>query len=150
MTFKPVYLSCFLALYSFGAHAACNIVNGKAYGDCAGVTVNNQSKGVITVSSYQSESGIIQGARVLSGGTLSLSGISNGNVTVSKGGSLLVTGIVNGIVENNGGSVEIEGQVNHVAAQSGKTVIAGTVSSVSGNTHVIYKSGAVIGGVPKP
>lgn len=138
------------ALFAINANAACNIVNGKAYGDCAGVTVNQNTKGIIIVSSYKSESGIIDGARVKSGGSLRLSGICNGDIEVSKGGTLTVTGIVNGIVKNNGGIVEIEGLVSHVSANSGKTTIGGSVSSVSGVSKIIYKSGAVIGGVPKP
>lgn len=129
-------------------HAACNIVNGKAYGDCAGISINNVSKGVIKVSAYQSESGIIAGATVLSGGTLYLSGISNGDIVVKKGAKLSVTGIVDGSVKNNGGVVEIEGEVGSVIANGGSTTISGIVLYVTGTGKVIYKNGAVVGGKP--
>lgn len=150
MMLKSLIFIIMSVLFALNANAACNIVNGKAYGDCAGVTVSQNTKGIITVSSYQSESGVIDGARVKSGGSLSLSGICNGNIEVSKGGTLTVTGIVNGTVKNNGGIIEIEGQVSHVSAISGKTTIGGIVSGVSGESKIIYRSGAVIGGVPKP
>lgn len=138
-------LSFLLPVHSY---SACNIVNGKAYGDCAGVTVNSGSKGKLKVSSYMSESGIIKGARVLSGGSLFLSGISYGDIVVSKGGKLVVTGIVIGTIRNNGGTVKIEGEVSTVIANSGSTTIAGIVSYVTGSGKVSYRSGAVIGGKP--
>ncbi len=150
MMLKSLIFIITSTLFALNVNAACNIVNGKAYGDCTDVTVNQTTKGIITVSSYQSESGIIDGARVKSGGSLNLSGIGNGDIAVSKGGTLTVTGIVNGTVKNNGGIVEIEGQVSYVSANSGKTTIGGVVSSVSNESKIIYKSGAVIGGVPKP
>ncbi len=134
-----------LPVYSY---AACNIVNGKMYGDCAGVTLNNGSKGIIKVSSYKAESGIIDGARVLAGGSLYLSGISNGDITVNKNGKLVVTGIVNGAVKNNGGVIEVEGEVSSVVANAGNTIISGIVSYVRGSGKIVYKSGAVIAGQP--
>ena len=137
----------FLLVPIYG-HAACNILNGKAYGNCAGVNVNKGSKGFIKVSTYKTESGIIAGANVLSGGILFLSGISNGDIVVSKRAKLTVTGIVNGTVINNGGTVEIEGEVDSVAANGGSTTIGGTVSYVTGDGKVVYKSGAVVGGSP--
>ena len=116
-----------LVLVPIYGHTACNIVNGKAYGDCAGVTLNNGSNDFIKVSSYKSESGIIDGANVLAGGTLYLSGISNGDIVVSKSAKLTVTGIVNGTVKNNGGTVIIEGDVTGVVANRGSTTIGGIV-----------------------
>lgn len=138
-------LTYFLSLNSY---AACNVVNGKTYGDCSGYTVNTQSRGPITVSRYMSESGIISGAKIISGGSLHLSGVCEGDVNVGKGGTLVVTGMVNGTVINNGGSVLIEGQVSNVTAISGRTTIRGMVGYVNGNSKVTYKKGAVIGGKP--
>lgn len=134
-----------LPVYSY---AACNIVNGKAYGDCAGVTLNTGSKGIIKVSSNKTESGIIEGANLLEGGSLYLSGTCNGDITVNKNGKLVVTGIVNGTVKNNGGIIEIEGEVFSVVANAGKTTISGIVLYVRGRSKIVYKSGAVIGGKP--
>lgn len=51
--------------FSTNTLAACNIVNGKAYGDCAGVSVNKGTKGKLTVSSHVYESGIIEGGESL-------------------------------------------------------------------------------------
>lgn len=150
MMLKSFTFIVLLASFAINANAACNIVNGKAHGDCAGVTLNQNIKGIITVTSHQSESGIIDGALVKSGGSLYLNGICNGDITVSKGGTLAVNGIVNGTVKNNGGHVEIEGQVSHLSANSGKTTIGGIVSSVSGESKIIFKSGSVVGGIPKP
>ena len=129
-------------------NAACNIIDGKAYGDCADVSINYGSKGIINVTVYKSESGIITGANVHAGGTLYFSGISSGDIVVDKSAKLTVTGIVNGTIRNNGGYVEIEGEVDSVVANAGSTTISGIVSYVTGNGKVIYKSGAVIGGKP--
>lgn len=143
------FLLCFALLCAHSlAYSACNIVNGKAYGDCAGVTINAAPGKFTVVSSYSSESGIISGARVENGGTLYLSGISNGNISVDSGGKLYVTGIVNGSVTNNGGVVEIEGDVSLVIANSGTTTISGIADSVTGKGKVIYQKGAVISGTP--
>ena len=130
------------------SHAACNIIDGKAYGDCAGVRINEGIKGHLTVRAYTAESGIIAGANVLKGGELALSGMSNGDITVHEGGRLVVTGIVDGTVKNLGGSVEIEGMLEHLHTVGGSVLIGGTVGTVSGPGPISYKKGAVVGGVP--
>ncbi len=141
------YLFVIFVFYSGCSYAACNIVDGKAYGDCAGVSINKSPAQFLKVSSYISEGGIINGAKIYTGGTLYLSGISNSDITVAKGGKLTVTGIVNATIINNGGIVKIEGDVSSLIAKGGKTIIGGIVSHVSGNAKVIYKPGAVISGV---
>jgi hypothetical protein len=130
------------------AHAACNIVGGKAYGDCAGVTVRNGEKAPLNVRSSVFESDIVAGATVHSGGSLHLSGVSNGDIVVKRGGRLLVTGVVNGAVRNNGGVVEIEGIVAHLSSDGGTATIGGQVGSFSGTGPARSKKGAVLQGVP--
>ena len=129
-------------------HAACNIVDGKAYGDCAGVRINEGIKGHLNIRSYTSETGIIGGATVVRGGDLALSGIANGDITVQKGAHLILTGIVNGTVNNLGGNVEIEGILEHLQSTGGQVLVGGTVGRVSGLGPVRYKNGAVVGAVP--
>lgn len=130
------------------AHAACNIVNGNAYGECRGVRINKGIKGHLTVRSYVSESGIIAGADVLKSGELLLSGVSNGDITVYEGGRLVLTGIVNGTVKNLGGRVDIEGILDHLHTTGGPVVVGGNVGSISGPGPVSYRNGAVVGGSP--
>jgi hypothetical protein len=130
------------------ASAACNIVDGKAYGDCGNVRINTASKKALKVRGQAAESAIIEGATVFPGGSLSLSGISNGDIIVNKGGTLYVSGVVNGTVKNLGGAVEIEGSVQEVQTNGGRVVIGGTVGTVNGSGPVTYKKGAVVGGVP--
>lgn len=141
-----------LAIVLVGApsftQAACNVVGGKAYGDCAGVRVNEGSKGHLTVRSYSSESAIIDGGTVLKGGVLELSGISNGDIVVHRGARLRLTGVVNGTVRNLGGTVEVEGILDRLYTTGGNVVVGGNVGSVSGDGPVSYKKGAVVGGVP--
>ena len=55
---------------------------------------------------------------------------------------------MNGTVRNLGGSVEVEGILNHLHATGGEVVVGGNVSSISGEGQVTFKEGAVIGGVP--
>ena len=129
-------------------YAACNIVGGEAYGDCAGITINKGTKGHLIVRSYTSEGGIIDGATVLQGGSLEFGGTSNNNITVHEGGRLRITGIVNGTVNNLGGVVEIEGSVDHLHTTKGKVIIGGNIGRISGNGPIIYNEGAVIGGRP--
>jgi hypothetical protein len=145
----------FFALVVFGffginasSYAACNIVGGNAYGDCADVRVNEGTRGHLTVRANTSEAAIIDGAIILKGGALELSGISNGDITVHHGGHLRLTGVVNGTVKNLGGNVEVEGMLNHLHTTGGKVIIGGSVGSVSGEGAVSYKKGSVIGGVP--
>lgn len=130
------------------AEAACNVVDGNAYGDCAGVRVIEGTKGHLTIRSDRSESAIINGATILRGGTLHLSGVSNGDILVHRGASLRLTGVVNGTIKNEGGTVEVEGLASRVQTIGGNVVIGGNVGSVSGEGTVTYKRGAFIGGVP--
>jgi hypothetical protein len=127
---------------------ACNIVGDKAYGDCSGVRVSRSTPEYLTVRSHISRTGIIAGATILKGGVLDLSGVSNGDISVHEGGRLRLRGIVNGTVRNSGGSVEVEGILNHLHTTRGHVVIGGNVRSLSGDGEVTFKEGAVIGGVP--
>lgn len=128
--------------------AACNIINGKAYGDCQNVQVNQGARPALKVRNHVVESGIVEGATVYASGSLDLSGIANGNVSVTAGGRLSVTGVVNATVRNNGGQVEIEGVVDHLISNGGLTVVGGQVGSVSGKGPVIFKKGSVLQGKP--
>jgi hypothetical protein len=130
------------------AGAACNIIGGKAYGDCSNVRVNREQPQKINVKSYVVESGIISGATVLNGGTLALHGISNGDVLVHKGGRAIVGGTVNGSIYNRGGYVEVEGIVDHLHLEGGVAVIEGVVGQTSGVGEARYKVGSVLNGVP--
>lgn len=130
-------------------NGSCNYVNGKMYGDCSGVTINSKARGGLIIKSHKSESGIISGAKVYSGGNLFLSGISNGDIIVYKNAKLFVTGVVSGAIYNNGGEVLIDGDVNIVIANKGTTTISGVVDSLSGKGKIIYRKGAVIAGEPK-
>ena len=143
----------FLALVAFvmaiPVYAACNVVNGKAYGDCKGVAVNSGIKGHLNVASVINEPGIMEGATIMRGGSLYLAGIANGNIVVLEGGHLTVTGIVNGSIINRGGNVDIEGTAGWVQNEAGKASISGIVSGVSGGGSFVYRRGAVVGGAPK-
>jgi len=130
------------------ADAACNIIGGKAYGDCSNVRINREQPQKITVKSYVVESGIISGATVLNGGILALQGISNGDVLVHKGGQVIVGGTVNGSIYNHGGYVEVGGIVDHLHLEGGDAVIEGMVGKTSGVGEVRYKVGSVLNGVP--
>lgn len=146
--FIALPLLALLPLLSQSAHAACNIVGGKAYGDCAGVKVREGEKPPLNVRSSVFESEIVAGATVHPGGSLHLSGISNGDIVVKRGGRLLVTGVVNGAVRNDGGAVEIEGIVGHLSSNGGAATIGGEVGGFSGTGPARFKKGAVLQGVP--
>jgi hypothetical protein len=127
---------------------SCNIVNGKAYGNCGNVNVNTKSKGILEVKKAITEPGIIIGAVVYEGGILYLAGICNGNIEIKKGGKVIVSGVVNGTIVNGGGHVDIEGIAQNVLANSGSTIISGTVTQISGSGEIKYVKGAVVSGVP--
>lgn len=128
--------------------ASCNIVNGKAYGDCQNVTVRHGAGPALNVRSHVTESAIVSGATVHSGGSLHLSGISNGDIVVKKGGHLSVTGVVNATIHNGGGTVEIEGIVGSLVSNGGQATVGGQVGNFSGKGPVTFKKGAVLQGAP--
>ena len=143
----PIITLCLLAITNT-SYAACNIINGKGYGNCSNVSINKGVQGHIIVRSLTSLSGIIMGATIFKNGDLHLSGISNGDITVHHGGHLFLTGTVNGTVKNIGGIVEIEGMLDHLDTTGGQVIIAGNVGSISGTTLIEYRNGAVVNGVP--
>ena len=140
-------------LLSFSLSAACNIYNGKKYGDCSNVNVNinASSNEILIVSDYKLVSNIINGAIVKKNAQLILTGISNKKIFVEKGGVLEVSGIVNGDIENRG-FINISGQVNGNINNYGEAVIEGIIEGQFYNqplASVTAISGAIISGIPQ-
>ncbi|MCW5718678.1 MAG: hypothetical protein KIS68_12690 [Bauldia sp.] len=136
----------FFAVHAATVEAACNIINGQAYGDCGNVRVNTDPPAFLDVLTNRSASGIIAGATVHPSAGLTLTGISNGNITVLAGGSLDVQGIVNATVINEGGAVRIGGTVTALRMQGGNAIIAGVVYSLTGTGNVVCEVGAYVNG----
>jgi hypothetical protein len=126
---------------------ACNIVNGKMYGDCTGVTVSTQAHPKITARGFQEIDGIYAGADVPSGATLVVDGIIENTTRVFKNGHLVVNGSVND-VQCDGGKVKIDGQAGPIRMNSCSITVSGIIGSVEGTGTRHYLPGAVIGGVP--
>lgn len=142
---KLFLLSVVLSLFPMYSHASCNIINGNMYGDCSNVTYSNKSKGVIKVSGYKNESGIIDGVILSEGSSFDFSGICNGDIIINKNSIAVISGTVSGSIINNGGKVTIEGVMNKVIANAGITTIDGIVStSVTGKGKIFYIKGTVV------
>jgi hypothetical protein len=118
----------------------CSISNGVASGDCGPMKF-------LEVAGSERVDKVVPGARVRSGGSLNVSGMVTGDVTVERGGYAVIRGQVNGSVVNNGGMVGIHGMANRVQANGGETTIHGMVQSIRGSGTVRYKAGAIVGGV---
>lgn len=99
----------------------------------------------LDVRSHQKESGTIQGAKIHKSGKLELAGNSNGDILVEKGGALVVSGMVNGTIVNQGGQVTVNGIAHRVQNSSGKTKINGTVDEVVVEHGVVTIPGTVNG-----
>ncbi|PKH03193.1 hypothetical protein CXF72_07675 [Psychromonas sp. MB-3u-54] len=147
---KKIYKLVMLlsVLLPFSAYSACNTVNGKSYGDCSHTSLDSRQQGYVKVTSNKHVTGMIRGATIYSGGFLKLSGISNGDISVNRGGKLIVNGIVNGVISNNGGTINVEGQASTINANSGFTTIGGIIGRVNGRGKIKYQNGAVVGGKP--
>lgn len=135
-------------LFPLTVGAVCNIYNGKAYGDCSGVNINTKPTPYKTIKGHETLSGISKGATVESGGSLNASGIID-RIVVRPGARAEIGGIVDH-VRNEGGTIEIHGQVGRLEAQAGTTTIVGMVDSVSGSGKVVRRTGSVVGGTPTP
>lgn len=149
---QPSQLIAALVLVTLGslpATAACNIINGQAYGDCSNVTISRTVPLRLEVREDRFESNIIAGAEIFPNASLSLSGMSNGDITVRPGGTLRVSGMVNGRIINQGGIVTIEGTADAVTVEGGKTHISGVVGRVDGIGIVTCEEGAIISGRPQ-
>lgn len=139
-------LGAMLLLAAAPADAACNIIDGKAYGDCAGVTVKTGSEPFREVAGYASISGISEGARVLLGGSLSASGISD-RIIVEKGGRADVGGQVGSL--QVAGSATITGMVDSVIlVEGGEITLEGMAGRISGQGEAHLAAGSVVGGFP--
>lgn len=62
----------FIVFSSIGSasFAACNIIGGKAYGDCYGVQINTGRSSYREIDAHAVLTGVSEGATVLSGGSL--------------------------------------------------------------------------------
>tara|TARA_B100000579_G_C22830804_1_gene855836 strand:- start:1815 stop:2192 length:378 start_codon:yes stop_codon:yes gene_type:complete len=100
----------------------------------------------ILVKDNHTVQGMIDNARVVNGGTLTLQGIANGSIIIENGGTLNLLGVVNGKIENNGGKLFISGVGNLVIANSGYTEISGIVNTLTGNGEITIKPGSIISG----
>jgi hypothetical protein len=139
-----ILLGAFLISPSVG-RANCNVVNGKAYGNCSGVTVNSGRNPYLKVRGDVSETGIISGAEVFAGATLVLSGICNGNIIVRKDARVYILGIVSGTIQNFGGVVSISGTASAISTSGGEVEVNGIVGSFSGNGFALFRAGSVLG-----
>jgi hypothetical protein len=135
-----IFPAVLLAGSPVGLAGNCSITNGVAVGDCGATKF-------LEVTGSERVDKVIPGARVKSDGSLDVSGMVNGDVTVERGGYAVVRGSVNGAVVNNGGTVEIHGMVSRLQANGSTTTVHGIVQSVSGSGTVRYKVGAIVGGV---
>ena len=134
--------------YSVPSYSVCNIVGNMTYGDCSGVNVNSQERRRLSVKSSITESAIVAGAIVHNGGYLTLNGVSTDDIHVRKGGSLVVYGVVNGTVHNDGGNIEISGIVNHLHSTGGQVTVTGQVGNLSGKGLVHFKKNSILQGRP--
>lgn len=130
------------------AHSACNIVGNKSYGDCGNVTINNEKSPFETIRNHRTVAGLSAGARVVAGGSISVTGIAD-HIIVEEGASAWVSGIVDRL-DNLGGKVEVQGIVYTLSASAGTTIIEGQVSIIIDNAGVQLRQGSVVGGVPTP
>ena len=138
---KSFLLPAFV-IFFFNSHcspaANCLITNGVKVGSCETVLEFLDVKSKIT------NSGIINGAIIRSGGNLELHGISNGNITIMQGGFISIYGKVNGEVINKGGNVTITGHVNKLTNLFGKVLVDGIVDYSTGTIE--FKKGSIVNG----
>jgi hypothetical protein len=125
----------------------CNVVNGKAYGDCQNVTVNvgdAPEVASLDVRTSVVAANIIKGATIHPGGALTLTGISQGDIVVHRGGRLKVSGTVDGTVRNDGGHVEITGIVAHLISSGGTVTVRGIVKRHGGSGPITFTKNSVL------
>lgn len=128
------------------AQAACNVINGVGYGDCAGVTINTRKDSFRTVDRYESISGISAGAHVIAGGNLYVSGMAE-HVVVDTSGSVRVAGTVNRLEVS--GDAHVSGSVNTIILRNGGQVtVEGIVGAILGEGHATLIEGSVVSGRP--
>jgi hypothetical protein len=139
-------LFLFLMSFATSVFAACNIVNGVAYGDCAGVSVNTGRTSFQVVDTYRNLSGISEGAQVLSGGSLVVSGTAQ-RVIVEQDGMAQISGIVQQVEVS--GTVQVSGQVGTILlSDGGRAIVQGIVGQILGNGTALLEAGSVIAGHP--
>ena len=135
-------------LWANHLHAACAVVNGKKYGDCRGVTVNETPKNYTPKILKGDFYGKINGdAKVNNSATLN--GSVTGNITISSGAKLTVVGFVGGNIENYG-KLFLKGIVDGVVVNLGNSsaTIEGTVGGNTFGKNFNKKPGSIISGVP--
>ena len=145
---KTSILILIFLIYPYISYSACNVVNGKKYGNCSHVTINinnsNPPESFI-VSGYKTISGITKDIHILPGGSVYKSGISKGNIIIEKDGRLTISGIANSIT-NNGGVLIVTGIVDSIFAKDGITRISGVVKLLYGEGEIQLEPGSVVNG----
>lgn len=125
--------------------AACNIIGGQGYGDCAGVTINRGKEPFREITTLGSISGLSEGARVMSGGSLSVTGSAD-RIIVEEGGRATINGMVTTLIVS--GSAQIEGVVSSLTLKGGTADVNGVLHSYSGVGVLNLAAGSVVMGVP--
>jgi hypothetical protein len=139
-------LFLFSVSFATSGFAACNILNGVAYGDCAGVSVNTGRTSFQVVDTYRTLSGISEGAQVLSGGSLMVSGTAQ-RVIVEQGGMAQVSGIVQQVEVS--GTAQVSGQVGTILLRDGgRAIVQGIAGQILGNGTALLEAGSVVASRP--
>ena len=135
-------------LWANHLYAACAVVNGKKYGDCRGVTVNEIPKNYTPKILKGNFSGLTNGdAKVNNSATLN--GTVSGDITINSGARLTVRGRVGGNIENYG-RLFLTGMVDGVIVNLGNSsaTLEGIVGGNIFGKNFNKKPGSIISGIP--
>ena len=143
-----LFLLILLSSVSFATSgfAACNIMNGVAYGDCANVTVNTGRTSFQVVDTYRALTGISEGAQVRTGGSLEVFGTAQ-RVIVERGGMASISGTVQQVEVR--GTVQVSGQVGTILLRNGgRAIVEGIVGQILGDGTALLEAGSIIASRP--
>jgi hypothetical protein len=106
----------------------------------------NTSANTETISDSKVVQGVMNSAKIVNGGNLTLQGVATGSILIEEGGSFVLQGVANGTITNNGGNLIIQGTANTIYANLGYTEISGIVNYITGNGKINIKPGAMVAG----
>ena len=127
---------------------AVDVSTGKKTGNCSRVKVNIVKLEPKSIGGYKHIYDMFGGGVIKSNSSITIHGISSGDIKIEKNAKLVINGIAEGNIENYG-ELKIYGSLDGDIINYNNVTIGGTVNGKLYGDGYKFNSGSVINGEPQ-